>query len=414
MLHKVIGLTATSAFQLVLRTIIFIYLANILSLTAIGYFTLTITIASIAVNLISFGGYNLVMARAASENDIHDFLQFEVKFYLINFCIFLFGFVVVHQLLELELPLISGVKILVGETLQVGFLFILSSYFLARNNTAILNVLRTINTLFYAMMFFIYVSITDRSFTTWANLYLITSIIFFFYGIYYIMRGNNIKFENDISSFIIKYRIRILDGGGFFVSSSVRAIFTASDKVLISTLLGYQAVGIYSLAEKCILALNVPAASYLSLNEPRYYQQGANIDKYKVCIKVISVIAIYFIFLYFTYEVFGHNLFVIIDFPERFYEPFLLLNTMLLYVLSTNYFNSYLHFLNGVGQVKVRISITLLALLVFASSSYFTRYLYGDFDLSTISIIFAVTQLVICGPWYLYISWKLCCYPKTT
>lgn len=412
MLHKVIGLTTTSVFQLVLRTIVFIYLANILSLTEIGYFTLTITIASIATNLISFGGYNLIMARAVNENDIHDFLNFEVKFYVINLAIFLFGFVVVHQLLDLGLPLVSSVKILLGEIIQAGFLFILSSYFFARNNTATVNILRTVNTLFYVIMFLIYISVTDRSFIAWANLYLIASIMFFVYGVCHIMKGNVINFENDILSFITKYRIRILDGVDFFVSSSARAIFTASDKIIISTLLGYQAVGIYSLAEKCILALNVPAASYLSINEPGYYKQNSNIEKYKVCVKAISVIATYFIFLYFVYEVFGLKLFIDLDFPERFYEPFVLISTMLLYILSTNYFNSYLHFLNGVGKVKARILITLLALLVFASSSYFIRHLYGGFDLSTISIIFVVTQLVICGPWYLYISWKLCFYPK--
>ena len=135
MLHKVIGLTTTSVFQLVLRTIVFIYLANILSLTEIGYFTLTITIASIATNLISFGGYNLIMARAVNENDIHDFLNFEVKFYVINLAIFLFGFVVVHQLLDLGLPLVSSVKILLGEIIQAGFLFILSSYFFCKSQS---------------------------------------------------------------------------------------------------------------------------------------------------------------------------------------------------------------------------------------------------------------------------------------
>lgn len=403
MLKKIISLATSSVTQLTIRTSTFFYLSYILSLTEIGYFTFSITISGLAVNVVTFGAYNLIMEKGKSKVDAILFLQKDLLFYVLNVFLFIGLYCFLHSIFNMEIPISLSLLFLVGEILQVGFVFIFSSYFLTINKPQDFNYIRNLNTGIYALMFLLFVFFTNKSIDSWAILYFINSIVFLIFGFLFVKKEfihNNEKSKFKMSDVCTFYIVRIKEGKHYFISSVVRAFFTASDKLMVALLFGYDKLGIYSLAEKAIMAFNIPLTAFLQLNEPKYYQVGGEY-RYKLILSVLPISFIYFLILFICYKTLGHDVFNILSLPDKFFDPFLLLNFMLVYIFSINMFNSLMHYFNGVGKVKHRIYITIISIVLFFSLSKFSYYTFDSFNVMYMSMLFAVTQITVSLPFYI-------------
>lgn len=402
MIKKVISLATSSFAQLAIRTFTFFYLSYVLTLEEMGYFTFAITLSAIAINIITFGSYNLIMEKAKSEVDMQEFLKNDFCFYTINLSIFLFFYSCIHFLIDIKVPLYISMLFMIGEILQVGLVFVCSSYFLSKSSPQSLNHIRNVNTGIYTVTFLFFVFVTDTSLDSWAFTYIFTSIIFVIYTGWFLqkdfLKGQEAAHaEVKLLNF---YFTRLIAGKDYFLSSVVRATFTASDKLMVVMLFGFDKLGAYSLAEKAINAINIPISTFLQLNEPKYYQLNIY-EKYKLIINNIPFIILYFAFIFTSYIALGAYIYEMLHLPEKFDYPFELLIVMLFYIVSINIFNALMHLLNGAGKVKLRIRITASAVIIFTIGAYIFSSLYTEFNIQHLAILFVITQIIVSTPFYI-------------
>lgn len=371
---------------LILRLIAIFYIAKNSGVNDAGLFTTLMAWASIISMFSMFGGYNTIQKYSEDVDKCRE----QSNIVILNFTLLTLALTFPIAFLFFKDNLIIAITIIVFESLALSMKSTARALIYSRGGERLLYTSNFITLLGYLIaIYFILLSVKiENKIMYYVVFYNAITIVLNVY-IFHLIVGVNVG-RPDFRKVISFYKESYL----FLFSSYFRNLYLQLDKVLINYFWGNEVSGVYNICSRAAIASMLPINIYIQLKESYFYNKvDTKIKKLNSMYAMLKFATLKALILAFGSLIPIYIISSFLDFGESIKETY---PYFIPYLITFPTLYIPLSYLNGVGEVRFRLTLMfvscLLCVIFLFSLNYFS---FKDYKLAPLGLFIINIFLIV-------------------